>query len=396
MWAADGKAMSVLRSMTPLNMAAKAVSEKVGRPWIETTFNGVLLSEKQMPQIYGQAVRAARLLGMSHMPDVYLSGDRSWDCLAFGTDKDSFIVVGSALASSFRGTDMLFLLAREMGHCRVGHALWKSVIRFLLGEQGPARGFMSGGILNAIVSPTALIGGALEVPLLAWARQAEITADRAGLLAVGDEKIARRVLLTWALKSPQMYRQINIDAWIEQEGSKADSYSKLSEMTTTSTPYIAPRLRHLAEFTKSDELQSWRKYIAASLSTKKSQQPPQPPIKDVVRISCATCQTVMVIPQAVLSGKDELNVKCPNRECGKINKITKKKSGLAAKESPQADVLRIKCSSCQTAMIVPASVLAGKEARPVKCPNPQCGKLTRLRKTAKKPAKKAAVASKAK
>jgi len=54
--------------MKTLNAAAQAVSEKVGRRWIESTFNGVLLGEKQLPQIYGQAVRAARILGMSHMP----------------------------------------------------------------------------------------------------------------------------------------------------------------------------------------------------------------------------------------------------------------------------------------------------------------------------------------
>jgi Zn-dependent protease with chaperone function len=141
-WAADFKAMSALKAITPLNAAAKAVSERVGRRWIEAAFNGVLLSEKQLPQIFGQSVRAARILGMSHMPDVYLSGDRPWDCLTFGTDKDSFIVVGSALAGNFQGVDMLFLLAREMGHCKAGHALWKTVIRFLLGEQGRSKGVL--------------------------------------------------------------------------------------------------------------------------------------------------------------------------------------------------------------------------------------------------------------
>ena len=85
-WAADGKAMSALRSMKTLNSAARAVSEKVGRRWIEVTFNGVLLGEKQLPNIYGQAVRAARILGMSHMPDVYLSGEQPWDCLTFGSN----------------------------------------------------------------------------------------------------------------------------------------------------------------------------------------------------------------------------------------------------------------------------------------------------------------------
>ncbi len=342
-WAADGKAMAVLRSMTPLNMAAKAVSDKVGRRWIESTFNGVLLGPKQMPDIYGQAVRAARMLGMSHMPDVYLSGERPWDCLTFGTDKDSFIVIGSAVASSFRGPDMLFLLAREIGHCRAGHALWKSVIRFFLGEQGPAKGFMAGGILNAIFSPTALIGGAVEMPLLAWARQAEITADRAGLLAVGDEEVARRVLLSWTLKSPQMFKQINIEAWLEQQSEVDDGYSQLSELTTTSTPYITPRLRLLAEYARSGELQYWRKQIFDSVNRGKAALQPKPAEateQNFIRIKCASCQTPMRIPQEVLAGKDELPVKCPNAKCGKITRLKKKAKSTqatpAAKAAPVA------------------------------------------------------------
>lgn len=325
-WAADGKAMSVLRSIAPLQLAAKTVSEKVGRRWIESTFNGVLLGPNQLPEIYGQAVRAARLLGMSHMPDVYLSGERPWDCLTFGTDKDSFIVVGSALAGSFRGRDMLFLLAREIGHCRAGHALWKSVIRFFLGEQGPAKGFMSGGILAAI-SPSALLGGAIEMPLLAWARQAEITADRAGLLAIGDEQVARRVLLTWTLKSAFMFRQINIDAWLEQQSELDDGYAKLTELTTTSTPYITPRLQLLAEFAKGRELKYWRKFINDSIERGKAQLQPKPPapktLEDVIRIKCASCQTPMRIPRSVLEGKDVLPVKCPNEKCGKITRLKK-------------------------------------------------------------------------
>lgn len=333
-WAADGKAMAALRSMRPLNAAAKAVSEKVGRRWIESTFNGVLLGEKQLPQIYGQAVRAARILGMSNMPDVYLSGERSWDCLTFGSDKDSFIVIGSALAGNFQGADMLFLLAREMGHCRAGHALWKTVIRFFLGEQGPAKGFMAGGIFNAILSPTALISGAIEVPLLAWARQAEITADRAGLLTVGDEETARRVLLSWTLKSSFIYRQINIEAWLEQQAADDGGYSKLSELTTTSTPYITPRLKLLTEFAKSPELQHWRKMISDAIRQAAPPVPPKPaaspaPPKpaaepEVIKLKCATCQTPMRVPLKVLEGKKELPVKCPNPKCRKITHLKKK------------------------------------------------------------------------
>ncbi len=338
-WAADGKAMSVLRAMKPLNIAAKAVSEKVGRRWIESTFNGVLLGENQLPEIYWQAVKAARILGMSHIPDIYLSGERSWDCLTFGTDRDSFVIVGSALASNFQGDEMLFLLAREMGHCRVGHALWNTVARFLLGEQGPQKGIMAGGIFNAIINPTSLIEGAIEVPLLAWARQSEITADRAGLLTVGDEKIARRVLLTWSLKSAFIYKQINIEAWLEQQAADDSNFSKLSELTTSSTPYITRRLKSLNEFAESRELQRWRQLIsgfieksappetqtktAARLETTEKEEKPAAEKEEVIKIKCSACQTPMRVPLKVLEGKNELPVKCPNANCGKITRLKK-------------------------------------------------------------------------
>ena len=106
---------------------------------------------------------------------------------------------------------------------------------------------MAGGLLAAL-SPSALIGGAIEMPLLGWARQAEITADRAGLLTVGNEEVPRRVLLSWSLKSPILYRQINVEAWLEQQSSGDDEMTRLSELTTSATPYITRRLKLMADW----------------------------------------------------------------------------------------------------------------------------------------------------
>jgi Zn-dependent protease with chaperone function len=345
-WAADAKAMAALRAITPLNAAAKAVSEKVGRRWIEVSFNGIELGEKQMPHIFMQAVRAARILGMPHMPDVYISGNRPWDCLTFGSDKDSFIVIGSAVAGNFRGVDLLYLLAREIGHCKAGHALWKTVIRFFLGEQGPAKGFMAGGVLANILSPTAMISGALEMPLLAWARQAEITADRAALIAVGSEDVARRSLLMLSLRSSFIFRQLNIQAWLDQQEDDPGDMQRLSELTTTSTPYLGPRLRLLKQFAASNEYQqlvNWIKQTLASSAPPKptqvsqavsqaknivvpqqKQAPPKPSKPAELKIKCSTCSTPMRIPLSALAGKPTLSVKCPGEKCGKLTVITKK------------------------------------------------------------------------
>ena len=338
-WAEDGKAMSALRSITPLNAAAKSISNKVGRRWIEAAFNAVSLSEKQLPDVYFPAVRAARVLGMTKMPDVYVSGDCSWDCHTYGSDNDAFIIIGSALATNFRGLDLLFVLAREMGHARAGHALWKSVIRFLVGEQQHRKGLFANGILGAL-NPTALIEGAIEMPLLAWARQAEITADRAGLLTVGSEEVARRVLLSWSLKSTFLYKRINVAAWLEQQATSDDEVVRLSEIATSSTPYITRRLSLMTQFARSPELERCRnvinQYAPLPVAQPKPalQNQPHKPKQNVpseakkpaapigeIKLKCAACSNPMRVPQKVFAGKLQVSVRCPNQKCGKISTL---------------------------------------------------------------------------
>ncbi len=323
-WAEDGKAMAALRSMTPLMMAAQVVSDKVGRRWIETMFNGVRLSEKQLPEVYFQAVHAARILGMSYMPDIYVSGELMWDCKTYGSDKDSFIIMGSALATNFRGPELMFLFAREMGHCRTGHALWKTVIRFLIGEQRAKSGLMGGGLFGAlgkVLSPSALLSETIEVPLMAWARQAEITADRAGMLALGNEDIVRKVLLSWSLKSPLLQRQINVQEWIKQQAENDDDVTKLSELMTSSTPYITRRLKLLAEFAQSSELQRWRAII--NQHTAKAKPPIISKKPEDIRLKCVSCGTPMRIPGQVFEGKSSLSIRCPDAKCGKMTYLKK-------------------------------------------------------------------------
>lgn len=332
-WAEDGKAMATLRSITPLTMAAQMVSDKVGRRWIETMFNGVLLSEKQLPQVYFQAVHAARILGMSYMPAVYVSGELMWDCRTYGSDKDSFIIMGSALATNFRGPELLFLFAREMGHCRTGHALWKTVIRFLIGEQRSKSGLMGGGLFGAlgkVLSPSALLSETIEVPLMAWARQAEITADRAGMLALGNEEIVRRVLLSWSLKSPILQRQINVQEWLKQQAENDDDMTKLSELINSTTPYITRRLKLLSQFAASPELARWQNVIK-SYTAKIKPQEPSKKVEDI-RLKCASCKTPMRVPGSIFEGKTQLSIRCPNAKCGKMTYLKKK-----AETAPKGD-----------------------------------------------------------
>ncbi len=428
-WAADGFAMEKLRKIKPLSAAARAVSDKVGRPWIEGLFNAVRISERQLPGVYHQAVLAAQILALPQMPDVYVSGERMWEAATYGSDKSAFVVLGTALVTSFQGDDLLFLLAREMGHVAAHHALWKTVIRFLIGEQRAGGGLMGGGVLS-LLDITKLVEGAVELPLLAWARQSEITADRAGMVAIRDEHVARRVLLTWCLKSALLFKQVNVAEWMKQQEDVEDQVSRLSEIAMSPTPYIARRLRLLAEFARGPQIESVRKNRGALIDSAKSKIPPAPPISqpgprppvkspaalssekeeasdDSLRLTCAACGTALRVPRSVLQNKEVLNVRCANPQCKNVLTLkrssraslgaqaslpaassiqsTPEQSGplqLAARRElagrmpalPQGANLHLKCAACGAGMRVPRSTMTGKETVNVRCPNPECGK----------------------
>jgi predicted Zn finger-like uncharacterized protein len=336
LWAQDGQAMSQLQRISALNLAIRTVSDKVGRPWIESTFNGIRLGPRQFPDVWHQAVVAARLLGLPNMPDVYISGDQMWNTYTFGTETSAFIVLGTAILNNFQNDELLFVLAREMGHCRAGHALWKSVTRFLTGDLTVQHGVLSDGLLNAI-SPTKLIHGAVEMPLMMWSRQSDITADRAGLLAIGDETLARNVLLAWSIRSARLLKQVNIDEWMKQEEDSGDHMTRFTEMTTSSSMYTTRRLRLIGQAAREPDLMRWSQSIqpyrqrlaspaqpvpgAPAKKIAPRQPPPAqtsaPPAAtataptDSIRVICTNCKAAMRVPLAVLHGKSSFNVRCP-------------------------------------------------------------------------------------
>lgn len=353
LWRLDADAMNVLCSMGPLTAAAHAVSERVGRPWFEASVNGLRLSEKQLPEIFLPAIRAARIMALRYLPEIYISGEQMWDATTLGTDNGAFIVLGSVL-TNFKGDDLLFVLGREMGHVRAGHALWKTVMQFVSGR-ARHRSIMGEGVLK-LLNPAKLVESAIDAPLMAWSRHSEITADRAGMLVVGKEDVARRVLMTWTLKSFPLVPRVNADAWLEQEQTIDGGMTSISEWTMASAPYLAGRLRLLREFAASPEMDAWRAVVEHWAP------PPAPPPQPVgrppqapppaaqsasaarpqqeaatdpnsIRLVCPSCKGAMRIPKSVLDAGEPVNVRCPNANCTAILTVTPKKTAAPAPQS---------------------------------------------------------------
>jgi Zn-dependent protease with chaperone function len=375
MWSLDAQAMGVLRSIGPLNAAAQGLSDRVGRPWLESSVNGIRLGPDQLPEIFDKAVLAARIVGLPVMPEIYISGEAMWDASTLGSDTSAFVVIGSVL-TNLQGDDLLYVLGREMGHCAAGHALWKTVMQFMSGKKTMNQTIMGQGVLQ-FLNPSKIVESAIDAPLMAWARHAEITADRAGSLVVGKKDVVRRVQTQWAVRSFPIYQRLNLDALERQVNEADDGATQLAEWTMTTTPYLARRLRMTNEFFATESFQAWRKVIEHW--TAPPPEPPKPlppPVEDgMVRLSCIMCGEPLRFPKTLFEGKAAIKVRCANNGCGKVMEVSPKPPSQAKVEriaSEARDTIRLQCAACAEPLRVPKSAFVeGKEVL-VRCPNAAC------------------------
>lgn len=385
LWSLDAQAMTVLESLGPVTAAARALSARVGRPWFEATVNGIRLGEQQFPDIFELGIRAARIMGLRVMPEIYLSGEMLWDAMTLGSDEQAFIVLGSVL-TYFKGDELLYLLGREMGHIRAGHVMWRTASKFLTGSTHMNRSVMGGGLLNAL-SPAKMLENAIDAPIMAWARHSEITADRAGLLVVGKVDVARKVLMASSLKSFPLYQRINQEEWLQQEASSDDQMMRISEMTMSTAPFLARRMRMLREFAAAPHAEAWRHYIetvapvtAVAAPTSTAPSAPSapsavaapspaaattaPPADDAWRFTCRACKTPIKVTRSALASKTVVQVTCPKPGCGTVMNCRPPR--------PDPRLVRFACIRCSTPVAVPRDQLAGKGVVKVRCPKPDC------------------------
>jgi hypothetical protein len=347
----------------------------------------VRLSERQLPDIFEVAIRAARIMGLGELPEIYVSGEQMWDALTLGSDERAFIVIGRVL-TYFKGDELLFLFAREMGHVRAGHVLWKTASKFLTGSTHMNRSIMGGGLLDAL-NPARMVENAIDAPLMAWARHSEITADRAGLLAIGNDEIARKVMMSWSLKSFPLYQRLDPGEWLRQEMATDDQMLRLSEMTMSTLPYIARRMRLMREYGASPECQAWRAYIQPLVATSATSTAPAAPAApaasataaapaspaqrtspdDVVRFACSRCSEPIKVQRAAVEGRSLARVRCPNESCRAVLNLRWPDRQPAVERANQ---LRLNCAQCASEMLIPRAALAGKESVKVRCPAAKC------------------------
>jgi Zn-dependent protease with chaperone function len=142
-------------------------------------------SAEQFPELIALVDRARYRLDIEFRPAVYLGESPHMNALTTGVE-NPVIVVRSALLDQMQDDEVLAILGHELGHLHAGHPLY----------QGVANTLLSAG---TIVSPALRLASLpIQRLLLRWLRHAELTADRAALLASRDLPACISVMLTFA------------------------------------------------------------------------------------------------------------------------------------------------------------------------------------------------------
>ena len=250
----DRGAMQTLQGMGELNKLIQSFVHKFGKPWLEAGFlgNGVKISPRQFPLLYELAGELGEIFCLGRLPDIYaanlmmtpVSMARSSRSCTIGTESESFIVLDARYLlpltdqritlEKLRQDPLYYMLAHEMSHVVLGHALYLSVALWVA-DHGPT------GLAGLTVRP-------LILPLQHWARQAVLSADRGVLVATGTFEAYRNYLLTLLLGHHALVRQLNLEAYLEQLTRIDEGAGRHTEALSNTSPYISRRIEALNQY----------------------------------------------------------------------------------------------------------------------------------------------------
>ena len=160
---------------------------------------GVAITPRNFPEIDALAQEAATNLGIAK-PHVYILQAVDLNAYALGFTGNSFVVVHSALVSATQKEprELQFVIGHEFTHVKCAHTIWQT-----LAAQNPIIGKIP--VLNWVMG--FFFGW--------WSRQAELTADRGGLIACRDLGAAQRALAKLAIGA-DLFERMNIEEFIQQ------------------------------------------------------------------------------------------------------------------------------------------------------------------------------------
>jgi Zn-dependent protease with chaperone function len=164
--------------------------------------NSVKISERQLSDVWASYQGVSRVLDMPSEYDIYVSSSPrvGFNAVTIGS-QNPIIVFGAPMLRELGAAEQRGVIAHELGHILSDHMVYMTALEILLG------GVNLPGVVGLPLR-------AVRTVLLEWSRAAELSCDRAAILAVRDPRIVCRTLMVVASGMPAS--SLDLDAFMAQ------------------------------------------------------------------------------------------------------------------------------------------------------------------------------------
>jgi Zn-dependent protease with chaperone function len=213
----------------PVTMAIEATARLWNDRARDELLGAAAKASDSAPRIWAAAKRAAAGLRID-TPSVYVA-PAGWAAAltTLGTDEQPYVVVRDDVPAALTDDELTAALGHQLGHVQNGHVPYVTALHYV----SHAAAFY----VRWMVQPATMA-------LRAWARRAEITCDRAALLASGDLEATLRMMVKLELGAKAA--DFDVGAYL-REPPAAKGVGKLAELFRAN-PLLPKRITALRAF----------------------------------------------------------------------------------------------------------------------------------------------------
>ena len=235
---ADKAALQALRRIPVFDEVLRKLFGFFGEKPVRLAFqaNAVRVGANQFPRVHGLYQDVLKTLDAPDEYPLYISQTPIVNAGAYGMEQP-FIILNSGTVALLDDQQLAYVMGHEVGHVVSDHVLYRTMTLLLL--QLASMGFPIVG----------LAARAVLVALLEWYRKAELSCDRAGLLAIQDPETVMRSMLKMAGggdDSETSLQEFIVQAEEYREGGDvADQVFKILNLLGTTHPFYVLRVSEL-------------------------------------------------------------------------------------------------------------------------------------------------------
>ncbi|MCW5941140.1 MAG: M48 family metallopeptidase [Fimbriimonadaceae bacterium] len=181
-------------------------------------------------------------------PELYVTSNPFPNAFAGGVERP-YITLRSSIIDTLTDEQLYHLIGHELGHIKAGHVLYRSVASVLI----PLLEMVGRRTMG--LGDVATIG--LVLAMTEWSRQAELTADRAGLLVAQDLNTSIDANLALTAGPSRFLHEVNRDAFMDQarayqEAGALENLGKILIFILRGSTYTHPMPVH-----RTQQLERW-------------------------------------------------------------------------------------------------------------------------------------------